>query len=88
MEVKIVGTFPMPCKTGALLPPTPNNLEFWEKNDRKGSFWGAQHCWVKGIEGTGLKPIKKLSFAAVLCNSYMKGFLRNFPSSFDLCYSV
>lgn len=64
-------------KTGDLLPPTPNNLEFWGKNGMG-----------EGIEGIGLKPIKKLSFAAVLCNSYMKGFLRNFPSSFDLCYSV
>ena len=67
-----------------LLPPTPNNLEFWGKNGRKGSFWRAQHCWVKGIEGMGPKPIKKLSFGAVLCNSNMKGFLHNFPGSFDL----
>ena len=39
--------------------------------------YGEKMVWVKGIEGIGLKPIKKLSFAAVLCNSYMKGFLRN-----------
>ena len=74
------GFFPGEC----LLPPTPNNLEFWGKNGRKGSFWRAQHCWVKGIEGMGPKPIKKLSFGAVLCNSNMKGFLHNFPGSFDL----
>lgn len=44
MEVKIVGTFPMPCKTGALLPPTPNNLEFWGKN---GMGEGDLRDWLK-----------------------------------------
>lgn len=66
MEVKIVGTFLL----ATFLLPHQTILNFGEKMGGRDLFGVATL-----LGGMGPKPIKKLSFGAVLCSSYMKGFL-------------